>query len=116
MQLTSNREVERGKVMPSPKNPTRTPIQRHHVEPLIKALNKRGEIFGVKFYKKDGSARAMTCRLGVSKGVTGRGKSWGRAEYPNLVTVFDMSRDGFRTVNLDTVQSVTAKGQVFYVV
>ena len=102
--------------MPSPKHPGRTPIQRHHVEPLIRELNKRGQIFGVKFYKKDGSARTMCCRLGVSKGVTGKGKRWSRVEYPNLVTVYDMGKDDFRNVNLDTIQSVTTKGQVFYVV
>jgi len=102
--------------MPSPKCPTRTPIQRHHVEPLIRTLTKRGQIFGVQFYKKDGSARTMTCRLGVSKGVTGEGKRWDRADHPNLITVFDMAKDAFRNVNLDTVQSVTAKGQKFFVV
>lgn len=101
--------------MPSPKYPIRTPIQRHHVEPLIRGLNRKGEIFGVKFFKKDGSARTMCCRLGVSKGVTGEGKRWGRVEHPNLVTVYDMGKGGFRHVNLDTVQSVTTKGNVFYV-
>lgn len=102
--------------MPSPKCPTRTPIQRHHVEPLIRALTREGQIFGVRFFKKDGSARSMCARMNVRKGVKGVGKSWGRAEYPNLVTVFDMAKDDFRHVNLDTVQSVTAKGKVFYVV
>ena len=102
--------------MPSPKCPTRTPIQRHHVEPMIRTLTRQGQIFGVKFFKKDGSARTMTCRLGVSKDVTGKGKRWSRADHPNLITVFDMAKDDFRNVNLDTIQSVTAKGRVFYVV
>ena len=101
--------------MPSPKCPNRTPIQRHHVEPLIRNLTRKGQIFGVKFYKKDGSARSMCARLGVSKGVTGAGKRWCRADHPNLLTVFDMASDGFRNVNLDTVQSITLKGNQYYV-
>ena len=102
--------------MPSPKNPTRTPIARHHVEPLLRALNARGQIFGVRYFKKDGSLRTMCARWGVSKGVKGVGRRWGRDLYPNYVTVFDMANEGHRLVNLDTVQSVTAKGRVFYVV
>lgn len=102
--------------MPSPKYPIRTPIQRHHVEPLIRTLTKNGQIFGVRFFKKDGSARSMCARLGVRKGIKGVGKAWDRADYPNLVTVFDMASDDFRHVNMDTVQSVTAKGNVYYVV
>ena len=102
--------------MPSPKHPIRTPIQRHHVEPMVRTLTRRGQIFGVRFFKKDGKARTMSARLGVSKGVNGTGKRWDRSDYPNLITVFDMGKDAFRTVNLDTIQSVTAKGNVFYVV
>ena len=102
--------------MPSPKHPIRTPIMRHHVEPLIRSLNAKGQIFGVKFFKKDGTARTMCARLGVSKGVKGVGKSWGRDTHPQYVTVFDMAKDDFRHVNLDTVQSVTSKGNVYYVV
>ena len=102
--------------MPSPKCPSRTPIQRHHVEPLIRARTKRGQIFGVRFFKKDGTARTMCARLGVTKGVKGVGKSWGRDTHPQYVTVFDMAKADFRHINLDTVQSVTVDGQVFYVV
>ena len=109
--------------MPSPKHPLRKPIQRHHVEPMIRALTRKGQIFGVKFYKKDGSPRTMCCRLAVSKGVTGKGKRWDRTDYANLMTVYDLSKHkdgihkgevkGFRNVNIDTVQSFTARGQQF---
>lgn len=102
--------------MPSPKFAVRIPIQRHHVEPMIRTLTRKGQIFGVQFFKKDGSARNMCCRLGVERGVKGIGKKWDRADYPNLLTVFDMASDDFRNVNLDTVQSITAKGKRFYVV
>lgn len=101
--------------MPSPKNPARTPIQRHHVEPIIKTLNRKGAIFGVKFFKKDGSPRSMCCRFGVSKYINGKGRSWDRSDYPNLLTVFDMAKDGYRNVNLDTVQSITVRGRVYYI-
>ena len=102
--------------MPSPKYPIRTPIQRHHVEPLVRSLTANGQIFGVKFFKTDGSARTMCARLGVTKGVTGKGKRWGRDKHPQYLTVFDMAKADFRHVNLDTVQSVTAKGNVYYVI
>jgi len=93
-----------------------TPIQRHHVEPLVRTLTKNGQVFGVKFIKKDGTLRRMACRLGVKKGVTGAGKRWDRADYPNLLTVWDMNKKDFRNVNLDTVKEVKAKKQIFYVV
>lgn len=102
--------------MPSPKFPIRRPIQRHHVEPLVRTLTRKGQIFGVKFYKKDGTPRTMCCRLGVSKGVKGVGKRWGRDSHPQYLTVFDMAKDEFRHVNLDTVEVVTVKGQQLYVV
>jgi hypothetical protein len=58
----------------------------------------------------------MCARLGVKRGTKGVGKAWGREEYPNLVTVFDMAKSDFRHMNLDTVQSVTAKGNMYYVI
>jgi hypothetical protein len=102
--------------MPSPKHPIRTPIQRHHVEPWIRSFTKRGQIFGVKFFKVDGKPRTMCARLGVRKNVKGTGKPLDRKKYPHLLTVFDMAKDEHRRVNIDTVQSVTLQGNVFYVV
>jgi hypothetical protein len=102
--------------MPSPKYPNRTPIQRHHVEPLVRALTKKGQIFGVNFYKKDNSLRKMCCRLGVTKGIIGTGKKWDRSDYPNLMTVYDMGKHNFRNVNLDTVVSITSKGNMYVVI
>lgn len=60
-----------------------------------------GKIFHIKFVKKDGSVRPMTCRLGVHKHLKG-GESTTR-HLPNLITVFDLQNNGYRNVNLDTV-------------
>jgi len=47
-------------------------------EVFIRSLSQdidrtNGKFFTIKFIKKDGTLRKMTCRTGVSKGVTGKG-------------------------------------------
>ena len=39
-------------------------------------LDSNGKIFGVLFTKKDGTDRAMSCRLHVTKGVKGVGRNY----------------------------------------
>ena len=70
--------------------------------------NTNGKIFNVKFVKKDGTLRSMTCRREVKKGVTGAGMNYNPADY-NLITVYDMQK-GFRMVNASTIKEVTING------
>ena len=70
----------------------------------IKALyNSAGKIFYAEFVKKDGSLRRMTARLGVHKGVTGKGMRYNSAAY-GLLPVFDMDRAAWHMINLNTLK------------
>jgi hypothetical protein len=90
----------------------------------VKLLETTGDkFFNVVFLKKDGSTRSMTARYGVTKGVLGdaaseQGKkalaTW-RENNPNLIRLFDIHKDAFRTVNLDTILSLKIGGEEFTV-
>lgn len=71
-------------------------------------LDTNGVIFGVKFIKKDGSVRKMSCRTGVHKYVTGTGLRY-KPLLKGLVGVFDMN-SSYRMVNLKTLQEVSFNG------
>jgi len=73
-------------------------------------FNTKGKIFNVKFIKKDGTLRSMTCRREVKKGVTGVGMAYEPAKY-NLIPVYDMVK-GFRMINASTIQEVTIEGTI----
>lgn len=72
-------------------------------------LNSGGRIFSVKFVKKNGEVRKMTCRLHVSKHVKGVGRSFTPSDY-DLVGAFDIQADGHRMINLKTVFELTSEG------
>lgn len=65
------------------------------------------KIFTVKFRKKDGTLRTMNCRLDVKKHLKGGKKLYNKS---NLVTVYDLKANGYRTINLDTLQEIKANG------
>lgn len=72
-----------------------------------------GKIFRVTFIKRtDGTERVMVCRIGVRKGVTGAGLAFDPAK-KNLLTVYDVQKEGHRMVNLETVISVAMLGETF---
>ena len=72
----------------------------------IRALyNSVGRIFFVEFTKKDGSLRRMTARLGVKKGVTGKGMRYDPTAY-GLLPVFDMDKAQWRMINLNTLKQL----------
>ena len=66
----------------------------------------QGKIFSVEFFKKDGELRKMNARIGVKKGVNGKGLKYDPFERGYLVA-FDMGKDSFRTINLNTIQSIS---------
>jgi hypothetical protein len=69
-----------------------------------------GKIFRVTFVKKDGTVRQMVCRTEVKKGVNGTGMSYD-PEPRGLMPIFDMHKDAWRMINLDTVQEMVFEGQ-----
>jgi hypothetical protein len=66
-----------------------------------------GKFITVVFVKKDGSKRIMNCRLGVTKHLKGGECTVNRDQY---VIVYDMQSKGYRSINRDTIESVTCEG------
>lgn len=77
--------------------------------------HKYGKFFSVSFIKKDGTLRHMTCRLGVTKGLTGKGMSYD-ALSKNLLTVRDVEIEEFRNINLETLKEVSLAKEKYVVV
>lgn len=69
----------------------------------------KGKTFTVEFTKKNGEARTMNCRIGVTKHL--RGGESTTAHKPNLITVYDMKTGGYRCINLDTLNSFKFAGK-----
>jgi len=63
------------------------------------------KIFSAIFTKKDGTERKMICRLGVKKHLKGGKKSYD-AEDLNHLTVFDLGKKGYRTINMNTLKQI----------
>lgn len=84
------------------------PTHRSQAEALIKATN--GQFFTATFVKADNTTRVMNCRLKVTKGLTGAGRTWNPADQ-NMITVFDMKKDDYRTLNLNTLLEATIGGK-----
>lgn len=84
-----------------------------YAERLIKST--RGAFFSVSFVKADGTLRDMVCRLGVTKGVKGTGMSYDPRDR-DLLPVFDVAKDAYRMIRLNTLQRVTVDGKTFAVI
>lgn len=72
-------------------------------------------IFTAVFTKKDGTLRVMNCRLGVKQYVVdsnpiATAKRNDTLTANNMLVVFDMKIRQYRTLNLNTVKSITAFG------
>jgi hypothetical protein len=82
------------------------------VEKLLKeTANKR--IFSVTFIKRTtGEIRKMNAMRGVRKGVKGVGLNYDAPE-KNLLTFYDMKKQGFRSINLDSILEFKANKQLF---
>lgn len=72
-------------------------------------------IFTVVFVKKDGTLRVMNARLNVSKYVKGTApevtaKRRETLTAQNMIGVYEMPKNQYRTINLNTVRSLSANG------
>tara|TARA_R100001440_G_scaffold23689_1_gene38590 strand:+ start:18259 stop:18525 length:267 start_codon:yes stop_codon:yes gene_type:complete len=78
-----------------------------HTLKLIKTADHT--IFNVEYIKKDGTLRKMpSARLYVKKDTNGKGMKY-NAIQKGLLPVWDMRKNGWRTVNLDTVTKLKVK-------
>lgn len=82
------------------------------IDELYDLLGNR--VFGAVFTKRDGTRRTGSFRLGVKRHLTGVGSSYDRKSRGHL-TVFDMNRQGYRTIRLDSLESITVGGDTFAV-
>ena len=68
------------------------------------------QFFSATFVKRNGEVRKMLCRLKVKSYLKGGQK---RYNYDNLLTVFDIKKMQYRTINLDKLINLKAKGKVY---
>ena len=87
-------------------------IDRDTAKKYIYATN--GKYFSAVFIKKDGDERFIHCRIGVKKGVKGVGLSYNPDERNNII-VKDRQKDGWRTINVDTLESLKISGEEYSV-
>ncbi len=70
-------------------------------------------IFTVSFVKRgDGTERVMTCRTGVKKGTKGGSLGYDPSE-KHLLNVYDMTKHGYRMVNLDDLLTTKIAGRQY---
>ena len=87
-------------------------INREDILNLLK--ENKNLMFSVVFLKKNGELRPMNCMLGVKKHLKGGKLSYNPGERNNLI-VYDLQKDGYRTINLDTLISINMKGEEYHV-
>mgnify|MGYP003138264639 CR=1 FL=1 len=80
-------------------------INKDKAKELIKKSN--GRIFSATFTKKDFTRRLINARLGVKyQRKTDRQRQYDPNKY-NLLSVYDMNKKGYRTINLNTLDSLS---------
>jgi hypothetical protein len=75
----------------------------------------KGRIFSVLFIKKNGDERLMACRKHVTKGVKGVGMKYNSLR-KSLMTLYDMNKQGFRQVDINTLVSIKINGEEFIII
>lgn len=69
--------------------------------------SSNGKIISCSFVKKDGTTRNLVGRLGVTKGLKGGTKTVNPEQY---ITIYDMSKQAYRSINRNTILSVKTCG------
>lgn len=81
---------------------------------LLKELltNTKGQFISVTFTKKDGTLRKLVGRFGVTKHLSG-----GERKNTNdrHLIIYDVQKKGYRTINVDAVQTVKVGGKNYKV-
>ena len=80
-------------------------ISKQEAKELIN--ESKGRIFSATFTKKDFTRRLINARLGVKyERKTDRQRPYDPAK-KDLIAVYDMTKKGFRTINLKTLDSLS---------
>ena len=88
----------------------------HRTKLLQLIKNLRGKIFHITWLTKKGELRQSNARRHVSKGISGKGKRTISQANNSLIGIYILPtmngnewdfRSGWRSLNLDTVQSIT---------
>ena len=81
-------------------------ISTDKAKELIRETN--GKIFSSTFIKKNGEHRLMTARLKVTKGLKENAKPqpYEPSKY-NLLCVYDMTKQSYRMINLNTLLTLS---------
>lgn len=87
-------------------------ITREQAEEFIH--DQGGKIFKVVFTKKDGTERVMVCRRGVKSHLKGGVLRYNPKDY-DLITVFDMQKKQYRSINMATIKEITVQGETYSV-
>ena len=79
----------------------------------IEAAKGSGRVFGVRFIKRTtGEVRDMNCRGGVRKHLRGGEQAYDPKTH-RLVTVFDMVKGDYRSINCDSIIRIAVDGETF---
>jgi len=89
-------------------------IPRSQVREVIEST--KGRIFGVTFIKKNRTTRVLNGRLGVTKGLKGTGGSWNPKALGTGRFVYDVQKEGYRTVLYDKVTALRVNGVIYHVI
>lgn len=87
-----------------------TELTKEQAVALIKAT--KGKVFTVVFTKKDGTTRVMNARLGVKAYLRGGELPYDPTE-KGLIPVFDMQKQDYRMVNINTIRELKVSGYTF---
>ena len=79
-------------------------INKTQAKELIK--ESKGLIFSATFTKKDGTNRILKARIGKKYTPTGNKAPYNPEEY-NLMPLYDMKKKGFRTLNFNTLLTLS---------
>ena len=87
-------------------------VKRVNLKDLIYKKAHDGKIFRVDFVKKDGTNRKIICRLKVKKDIKGKRKKldFDQKLLIPYINVFDMKKNGWRKINLDTIYYLKIHG------
>ena len=77
---------------------------------IIRSTESTGHIFGVEFIKRsDGTLRKMQARLGVKKGVTGKGLKFD-PKAKGLIVAYEMPHGRFRMIPVENITHLSVDG------
>tara|TARA_R100000808_G_C2153733_1_gene164271 strand:+ start:1443 stop:1826 length:384 start_codon:yes stop_codon:yes gene_type:complete len=84
------------------------------VSGILKKLHELKESFFIIFKKKNGSKRLMHAKYGVKHDLKGGINYTQQSHFP-YSTVWDITKQAYRTVNMDTVLAIITKDNKEYI-